>query len=77
MYLNEKIKRLITERNQQISYYDREIEKEIQKEKARHKFSWSRFALVIFIFIMPPAMYQLNTKIFPKTSIWSWDYYIK
>lgn len=77
MYLNEKAKQLIAERDNKISYYNHEIEKEIQKEKARHKFSWKRFLLVVFIFIMPPAMSQLNTKIFPKTSIWSWDYYIK
>lgn len=77
MYTNEKIKKLIEDRNKQISYFDHEIEKEIEKERARYKFSWKNFCIVLAITIVPFMMYKINIKIFPKDSIWSWDYYIK
>lgn len=77
MYSNEKIKRLIEERNRIISSLDAEIEQEIQKEKAKYKFSWKMFLLVMSIIILPPIMVKINSKIFPKDSIWSWHYYIK
>lgn len=76
-YSNKNIKRLIAERNSKISHYNQEIEKEIEKEKAKYKFSWKRFSLMMAMIIMPFIMYKINTKIFPKTSIFSWNYYIK
>ena len=76
-YSNDKIKRLVEERDKKISELDYEIEQEIQKERAKHKFSWKRFGLLLAITILPFVMVELNSKIFPKTSIWSWSYYIK
>ena len=73
MYSNENIKKLIEERDK----LDYEIKKEIEKEKAKYKFSYKRAVLMLFIIIFPFIMYKLNTKIFPPTSIWSWEYYIK
>lgn len=76
-YSNDKIKQLIEERDKQISYFNSEIEKEIQKEKAKYKISWKRLSLLLALIILPIVAYKINTKMFPKTSIWSWNYYIK
>lgn len=73
MYTNEKIKKLIEERKR----LDYEIEREIEKEKARYKFSWRNFLLVLAATILPFVMVKINEKIFPKDSIWSWQHYIK
>lgn len=77
MYTNKKIKDLIENRNRIVSELDHEIRHEIEKEKKRYKFSYKRFLLLLAVITLPIAMYKLNTKIFPKTSIWSWEYYIK
>lgn len=77
-YRNEKIDRLINERDRKIRELDAEIQKEIEKEKAKYKFSWKRFGLVMCIFLMPVFIHvavHVNKKIFPKTSIWSWEHY--
>jgi len=42
-FSNEKIKALIAERDKKVSEMDREILSEIEKEKAKHHFSWRRF----------------------------------
>ena len=76
MRRNEKIDRLIDERNKIISALDQEIEKEIQKEEAKYEFSWKRFVLLVSSIILLISMFRLNEVLFPKTSIWSWDYYI-
>ncbi len=78
MYSNDTIKKLIARRDQKILEMNCEIEKEIQKEKAKHRFSWSRFLLMVFIFLLPfmsKKMCEWNAKIFPPNSIWSWNYY--
>ncbi len=75
MYSNEKIKRLIRERDMKVLVLNKEIHDEIQKEKARHVFSLKRFSLMMCLLILPFIAYKINTKIFPKDSIWSWDYY--
>ena len=74
-YSNEKIKKLIEERDRKVSEMDSEIEKEIQKEKAKYKFSWKRFLFLVAMVIVPAIMFKLNAMIFPKTSIWSWEHY--
>jgi len=74
-YTNDKIKQLLSERNATIEKYNLEIQKEIQKEKARYKFSWKRFLLMVGAVFFMVAGFELNKKIFPKTSIWSWEYY--
>ncbi len=74
-YSNDKIKKLIKERNRKVSEMDSEIQKEIEKEKAKYKFSWPRFLFMISAVIICVGAIQLNAKLFPKTSIWSWDHY--
>ncbi len=74
-YSNEKIERLIAERNKKMSELDYEIQKEIEKEGAKHKFSWKRFGLLLFIMIVPFLAYELNHKLFSSDSIWSWEYF--
>jgi len=76
-YTNKKIEDLISRRDAENARYNYEIEREIQKEKATRKFSRVNFLLVVSIFIGIPLMFELNAKIFPKDSIWSWSYYIK
>lgn len=75
-YSNDKIKQLIIERDLILRKYDREIENEIQKEKAKYKFSWKRFLLIIVVAVSVIIAIKINERIFPKTSIWSWSYYI-
>ena len=74
-YTNEKIKRLIAERNAAIDKYDREIRAEIEKEKSNYKFSWKHFLLTVGAIVFFFVAIQANKRIFPKTSIWSWAYY--
>jgi len=74
-YTNDKIKNLIEERNKAIQNYDSEILKEIAKEKAKYKFSWKRFLFMIGAVVFMVLAVEINKKIFPKTSIWSWEYY--
>lgn len=74
-YTNDKIKQLIEERNAIIDKYNREIQNEINKEKAKYKFSWKRFLLMIGVVVFMIVAIELNKKIFPKTSIWSWEFY--
>ena len=77
MYTNEKIKRLIEERKSIIEKYDAEIREEIEREKAKYKFSWKRFLLMVLCVFVLFTLVEVNKKIFPPTSIWSWKYYIK
>lgn len=70
-YTNDRIKAL-KEQQRLISL---EIEKEIQKEKARYKFSWKGFLMVVAVLLMPLYVY-INVKVFPDTSIWSWNHYV-
>lgn len=70
-YTNDRIKEL-KEQQRLISL---EIEKEIQKEKARYKFSWKRFLILVAVMLMPLYVY-INVKVFPDTSIWSWNHYV-
>ena len=74
-YSNEKINRLIQERDSKVSSLNKEIEDEIQKEKANYKFSWKRFLLFILMITLCISAVEVNSRIFPKESIWSWDYY--
>lgn len=73
MYTNDRIKKLLEDRNR----IDYEIQKEIEKIKATRKFSWKRFFLMVGTFAFIILMLKLNAEVFPKTSIWSWGYYIK
>lgn len=75
-YTNDKIKKLIAEKKAIVERYDREIQNEIDKEKARYKFSWKRFLLMIAAIALMVTFFELNKRLFPKTSIWSWDYYL-
>lgn len=74
-YSNDKINKMISERDSMIEKYNREIQNEIDKEKSKYKFSWKRFLLMIGSVILIIAAIQINEKIFAKTSIWSWQYY--
>lgn len=74
-YTNDKIKKLIEERDRKVSEMNSEIEKEVQKEKAKYKFSWKRFSFLVGIPIVTAIMFKFNAIIFPKTSIWSWGHY--
>lgn len=76
-YTNAKIKRLIEERNSIVSKLNKEINEEIQKEKAKHKFSWERFSLMIGALLLMIVGITINEQLFPKTYIWSWGYYFK
>ncbi len=73
-YTNNKIRKLISERDAVIDKYNREIRNELQLEKANYKFSWKRFLFMIAIVFFAMLAYSWNKKIFPKTSIWSWEY---
>ncbi len=75
MYSNEKIKRLIEERDSKISSLNKEIQNEIEKEKLKYKFSYGRFSLFILGIAFVIFAMEVNAKIFPKDSIWSWEYY--
>lgn len=72
IYTNDKIKELIKQRNE----LNRQIANEVEKEKAKYKFSWKRFLLMISILTLCISGLHFNKKLFPKTSIWSWEYYI-
>lgn len=74
-YTNDKIKKLIEERDLIISKFNKEINNEIQKEKANYKFQWDRFSLMIIAIVVLVISVEVNEKLFPKTSIWSWGYY--
>lgn len=74
-YRNDKIDRLIKERDEKIRELDREINKEIAKEIAKYKFSLKRFSFMVGCIILMFTCYHYNKVIFPKTSIWSWEYY--
>jgi len=75
-YKNDKIKQLLAERNAMIEKYNLEIKNEIAKEKAKYKFNWKLFLLTIVGGVFFPIAIEVNKKIFPKTSIWSWEYCI-
>ena len=77
IYSNDKIEKVIEERDRKISSYNYEIEKEIEKEKAKYIFSWKRFLLIIAIPLVIVIARKINKQIFPETSIWSWEYYMK
>lgn len=76
-YTNEKIKKLIEERDSIVYKLNKEINDEIQKEKAKYKFNWKRFSLFVLTIIFCISSIEINHRIFPKTSIWSWEYYFK
>lgn len=76
-YTNEKIKKLIEERDSIVAKLNKEINYEIQKEKDNYKFSWKRFSLFVLTIIFCISAIEINHRIFSKTSIWSWNYYIK
>lgn len=73
IYTNDRIKELINQRNE----LNRQIASEVEKEKAKYKFSWKRFLLMVGLFVLFITAIELNKKLFPKTSIWSWEYYKK
>lgn len=73
--MNNKIKQLITDRDAIIEKYNQEIQNEIDIEKSKYKFSWKRFLIVLGLPITMLVSVELNQKIFPETSIWSWEYY--
>jgi hypothetical protein len=75
-YSNDNIKQLIEERNALMQKYNSEIQKEIKKEKVKHKFSWKLFLLIVGTVLFMILAVKVNEKIFPKTSIWSWEYYL-
>lgn len=75
-YTNNKIKKLIEERDLIIRKFNEEIDNEIQKEKANYKFRWDRFSLMIIAIVFLVIAVEVNEKLFPKTSIWSWGYYL-
>ena len=74
-YTNDKIKNLIKERDSFVSKINKEINEEIQKEKANYKFRWDRFSLMIIAIVFLVIAVEVNEELFPKTSIWSWQYY--
>lgn len=74
-YTNDKIEQLIAERNATVKRYNREIQNEIDKEKSKYKFSWKKFLLMVSAVIFMQLAFKFNEKIFPKTSIWSWEHY--
>lgn len=76
-YSNNKIKQLIEQRNKIVSRLDSEINREIEKEKMKYKFSWKRFLMVVGIFVIPAITIKLNHRIFSNDLIWSWNYYLK
>lgn len=75
-YTNDKIKQLLAERNATIEKYNLEIQREIEKEQAKYQFSWKRFLLTVGAIVFMVAAVQLNKRIFPETSVWSWKYYM-
>ena len=74
-YTNDKIKKLIADRDAAIQKFNYEIHREIEKEKAKYYFDWKRFMLMIACAVFMVLAIKVNKKIFPKTSIWSWEYY--
>lgn len=74
-YTNDKIKQLIAERNATTEEYNRKIQNEIDKEKSKYKFSWKRFSLMVGAIAFMIIAFEINKKMFQKTSIWSWEYY--
>ena len=75
-YTNDKIEKLIAERDAKFEEYNRGIQKEIEKERAKYTFSYKRLVLMIGSLAFMVFAFQLNKKVFPKTSIWSWEHYI-
>jgi len=75
-YTNDKIKKLIEERDAIVSKFNKEINDEIQKEKSNYKFRWDRFSLMILTVVFIVIEIEVNEKIFPNSSIWSWNYYL-
>ena len=74
-FSNDKIQKLLSERNSAIEKYNREIQKEIDIENAKHYFSWKRFLCMIGLVLFIVFAFEINKKIFPKTSIWGWRHY--
>lgn len=74
-YTNYKIKQLISERDASVERYNREIQKEIEKEKAKYVFKWGRLILMIVTFIWFYTAFYLNSLLFEKHSIWSWQFW--
>ena len=70
-YTNDKIKKLIAQREA----IEQEIEKEYEIEKAKYKFSWKRFFILIMMFIVMVTGVHINGKLFKKGSICSWETY--
>ena len=71
IYTNDKIKSLVNQRNE----LNRQIANEIDKEKAKYKFSWKTFLLMLSIFIFIPFAVYINGILFDEDSIWSWSNY--
>jgi hypothetical protein len=74
--MNDKIRQLISERNSTIEKYNRQIQNEIDKEKEKYTISWNTVILTIVAILLMATAFNVNKKIFPKTSIWSWEYYL-
>ena len=74
-YTNETIQKLILERDAIVEKYNRQIQDEINKEKAKYKFSWKRFGFLLLLVVGIPLMYELNKMIFPPDSIFIWEFY--
>ena len=70
---NEKIETLKKKCREIVS----EIEKERESERAKRKFSWKNFTILVLATIVPLLMIWLNHRIFSPTSMWSWYYWIK
>jgi hypothetical protein len=75
-YTNDEIKRLITERDAILEDYNKRIHSEILKEKAKYRLDKKALFLLLFVTIFPFIGFSVNKSIFPKTSIWSWTYWI-
>lgn len=73
---NDNIKKLIAERNAAIEKYNHEIQRISDKEKDNREFSWKGLLLMLGAIIFIVTAINLNKKIFPKTSIWSFEYYM-
>lgn len=75
MYTNNKIRRLIKERDQAIDHYNALIEKEVKIERSKHKFNAKNFLLLFGYFIGAYIATKINRLIFDDTSIWSFDFW--
>lgn len=74
---NEKILQLISERDSKIREYNQQIQLELDKEKSKQRFDWKYFIFSISLVLLFFSAIELNKQLFPKSSIWSWSYYLE